>query len=297
MKKNNSLLGLILVALAQIMVAINIVTTKSLLPSTPALFLLTVRFTLATLILLFLHCWSPKNKYPLLHYFSQLKRKDWLYILAQALTAGVLFNLFMLLGLQYTDANNAGIITSILPLMIAIMSWLILGEKISYRTVISILLVTLGLFIISYGAFKGNTSSSLQGYLLILLSLLPEALYYILSKLYSIPLPIFLLSALLNGINALILGLLIPFYSFSPINWQYNELGSLLVLGLSSGLFYVFWYYGCEHIEGMMASLSTAIMPVTTVLFAWLFLGEHFTLIQALGMGIIISSILSYLKA
>lgn len=296
MKKNNSLLGLVLVVLAQIMVAINIVTSKSLLTSIPSLTVLTVRFSLAALILFLLHLRSPNNKHSLILYFSQLKKKDWFYIAAQALTAGVLFNMLMLWGLQYTDANNAGIITSILPLIIALMSWFILGEKFSSRTFISILLVTLGLIIVSYGDYKGGDKFSLSGYLLILLSLLPEALYYILSKLYRIPLPIFLLSALLNGINALILCLLLPFASFSPLNLHNDQVFSLLLLGLSSGLFYVFWYYGCEQVDGMLASLSTAIMPVSTIILAWLFLGEHFTLIQCLGVGVIISSVLAYLR-
>ena len=59
----------------------------------------------------------------------------------------------------------------------------------------------------------------------------------------------------------------------------------------------MFWYYGCEKVDGMLASLSTAIMPISTIILAWLFLGEQLTMIQLLGMGIIIASVLSYLKA
>lgn len=129
MKKNNSLLGLVLVVLAQIMVAINIVTSMSLLTTIPSLTVLTVRFSLAALILFLLHLWSPNSKHSLTSYFSLLD-----------------------------------------------------------------------------------------------------------------------------------------------------------------------WYYGCERVEGMLASLSTAIMPVSTIILAWLFLGEHFTLIQCLGVGIIISSVLAYLR-
>ena len=62
MKKNNSLYGLALVVLAQVMVAINIVTSKSLLATLPSLLVLTVRFSLAALLLLVLHWWSPSNK-------------------------------------------------------------------------------------------------------------------------------------------------------------------------------------------------------------------------------------------
>jgi drug/metabolite transporter (DMT)-like permease len=296
MKKNYSPQGLLLVFLAQIMVAINIVTSKSLILSIPILTLLTIRFTLAALLLLPMHWLSPANQYSFRHYFSQLNKKDVLFIIAQSLTAGVLFNLLMLFGLHYTDANDAGVITSILPVVIALMSWLLLGERIPLNKIFCIGLVSLGLCIIAYSQFKDNETHSFLGDVIILLSLLPEALYYIFSKLYSVRLPVFLLSALLNGINALLLLCFIPLYTATSLIWPGEILFLLLILGLSSGLFYVFWYFGSKNVEGMVASLSTALMPIATVLLAWLFLGEEFTLMQLLGMGIVISSIVRYIK-
>jgi drug/metabolite transporter (DMT)-like permease len=45
-----------------------------------------------------------------------------------------------------------------------------------------------------------------------------------------------------------------------------------------------------------MASLSTAIMPVATVIIAWILLGEQLTLWQSIGMGMVIFSIAIYAK-
>jgi drug/metabolite transporter (DMT)-like permease len=297
MKKKYSTQGLLLVFLAQIMVAINIVTSKSLIISIPLLTLLSIRFTLAAFLLLPMHWLSPANQYSFRYHFSQLNKKDVLFIIAQSLTAGVLFNLLMLFGLHYTDANAAGVITSILPVVIALMSWLFLGERIPIKKFFCIGLVSVGLSIIAYSQFKNNETHSFLGDVIILLSLLPEALYYIFSKLYTVRLPVFLLSALLNGINALLLLCFIPLYTTTSLIWQRHMLILLLILGLSSGLFYVFWYFGCKNVEGMVASLSTALMPIVTVLLAWLFLGEGLTLMQLLGMGIVISSIIHYIKA
>lgn len=123
--------GFLFLVLAQIMVGVNIVCAKYILSSVPVLFILTIRFTLATLILFALHWLTPAKKIPLISYFSKLSGKDWFFIIAQGLCAGIFFNFLMLWGLDYTDANVAGIITSALPAIIAIMSWLILGEKIS----------------------------------------------------------------------------------------------------------------------------------------------------------------------
>ncbi len=289
--------GLCFLILAQIMVAINIVFSKYLIASLPLLFMLTIRFALAALILLVLHWLSPARKLTISLHFSTLGKKDWYFILAQALTAGVLFNCLMLLGLRYTDANVAGIITSALPATIALMSWLFLKEKISGKKSICIIFATLGLLIIAWDKFQGlGISHSFFGDFIILLSLLPEASYYILTKLYSNRLPVFLISALINAINAIIL---LPFIAIFPFNTLIISTSTCMILfalGLSSGLFYVFWYFGAQRVDGTLASLSTAVMPMATVLLAWLILGEQLTILQGLGMGLVILSIAMYAK-
>src|SRR3990167_9040416 len=201
MKKSNDhfLLGMLYLMFAQIMVGVNIVFSKYVLVSLPILFVLTIRFTLASIILLPLHWLTPAKSLSIRHYFLQLTRKDWGFIMAQALSAGVLFNCLMLWGLQDTDANVAGIITSALPAMIALLSWVMLGEKISTKKCFCIGFATIGLVVIAYDKFDGfNGTHSFFGDAIILISLLPEAAYYILTKMHTSPLPVFLISSLLN---------------------------------------------------------------------------------------------------
>ena len=70
----------------------------------------------------------------------------------------------------------------------------------------------------------------------------------------------------------------------------------LFVIGLSSGLFYVFWFLGAQRVDGVMASLSTAIMPVATVIIAWGILGEQLTSLQLAGMSLVILSVFIYAR-
>ncbi|STY28551.1 transmembrane protein [Legionella wadsworthii] len=289
----NSKSGLFCLVLAQMMVSINIVLSKYVLASMPALLILTLRFSLAALILLPLHWLTPARKKPVSFYFMQIKQKDWLFIGAQAICAGILFNFLMLWGLDHTDANVAGIITSALPALIAVMSWLLLGEKISGKKAICIIFATTGLFVVAYDKIGAvSLNHSFWGDLLVLISLLPEAIYYILCKLHPNSLPVFLISSLLNGINAILLLIWLIFSlpsgsSLEPLDWFI-----LMILGLSSGLFYVFWNYGCQKVDGVMASLTTAVMPLTTVLIAWVLLGEILTKGQVMGMGMVVLSII-----
>lgn len=292
--KRSSAQGMIFLIMAQTIVAISIVSAKFLIASLPIIVLLTIRFSLATVILLPLHWLTPDKQFSISRHLSQLNWKDWGFIIAQALSAGVLFNLLMVTGLHYTDANIAGIITSALPALIAIMSWLVLGEKISRKTIACIIMATIGLIIIASNKTTGvDLNNSVLGNLLIFCSLLPEAAYYILTKLHPNRLPIFLISALLNGINALLLLLCILFIqpNFEAISFQ-NWL-ILSFLGLTAGLFYVFWFFGCQKVDGVKASLATAIMPVATVIFAWVLLGEELSTTELMGMSLVILSIIA----
>ncbi|MBS0359609.1 MAG: EamA family transporter, partial [Proteobacteria bacterium] len=56
----------------------------------------------------------------------------------------------------------------------------------------------------------------------------------------------------------------------------------------------VFWYFGSHKVDGIMASLSTAVMPVLTVIIAWITLGEVIGLAQFIGMFFVISSVVLY---
>lgn len=297
MQKKYVLHGMIFLILAQTMVGVNIVASKLLLSSIPILIILQIRFALATIILLPLHWLTPDKNQSVKSHFSKLASKDWYFLLAQALTAGVLFNCLMLIGLHYTDANVAGIITSALPAIIAIMSWIILKEKISAKKSICILFATIGLLVIAVDKLHGISSGhSFFGDAIVLLSLVPEAIYYILFKLHSNKLPIFLTSSLLNGINALLLLPVLFLTAWQPASIHASDWFILCVLGLASGLFYVFWFFGCRQVDGVMASLTTAVMPVATVIIAWLVLGEQLTLPQTAGMGLVLLSIIAYAR-
>jgi drug/metabolite transporter (DMT)-like permease len=284
--------------LAQTMVGINIVGTKFLVESTPLLFLLAIRFLFATILLLPLHWILDSDKRSLRYHLSTMNKRDWLIIAAQAICAGTLFNILMIWGLRFTDANVAGIITSALPAIIAIMCWLILKEQFTRKKSLCVGLATLGLLIISLNNLVGvELKRSYIGDFLVLLALLPEATYYVLTKLKFTRLPIFLMSALMNGINMLILfPIMFLFVDLTETMPLYNWL-IIIVIGLGTGLFYVFWFLGSEKVDAIMGSLSTAVMPIATVTIAWLVLGEVITWIQLAGMALVIGSIVIYARS
>ncbi len=289
--------GLTFLILAQVMTAMNIVLAKYLLTWVPVIFMITTRFVLAAVILFPLHQLTRNRTKTLKEYLTSLNRKDWLFIVLQALCGGVLFNLFMFLGLKYTDANLAGIITSALPAIIAIMAWFILGVKITQKTLLCITSACMGLIVIALGKQTvSNISHSFLGDFLIFFALIPEALYYILCKVHPNNLPAFLISATVNAINGIIMLLVFNISPFNPANISLLHWVILILSALSSGLFYAFFFMGSQRVDSIMASITTAVMPLATVFFAWVILGEDLTLIEGIGMGLVIFSIIIYAK-
>lgn len=297
MAKGDIFKGIGFLVLAQLMVGINIVASKLLIASIPLPILLILRFSLASLVLLPLHWLSSASRYSLREYFLKLKRRDWFFLFAQAVSAGFLFNCLMLTGLHYTDANIAGIITSALPAIIAILSWLILREAISTQKAFCIAVATVGLLIIACSKLRSiGSAHSFFGDFMIFLALFPEAFYYVLCKLYLNKLPVFLTSALLNAINVVLLLPALIFTHWNPVNFNVTNWLILFIIGLSSGLFYVFLSRGAQRVDAIMTSLSTAVMPVVTVILARIVLKEDLTLLELLGMSFVLSSIVLYAK-
>lgn len=288
---NPSITSYIYLTLSQLMVGINIVGSKYLIKKMPIFILLETRFAFATIILIFLAKLMVVTPTKNVH----LSKQDWSIIILQALCAGFLFNFLMLSGLHYTSANVAGIITSTLPLVISLLSFLFLREYLSITKWLCIVVATFGLIIINLTKMDtGNYQNTLVGDLLIFLALLPEAIYYLLAKKYGNQLPVLTISGWMNGINALVF---IPFALFSIHN---NFLANLtlydwslaLLIGLASALFYVFWYKGSAKVPLSIAALFTAVMPIGTLIIAWIFLNERLTWLQFIGMFLVLSAVI-----
>lgn len=282
-------------ALAQTMVAVNIVGSKYLVHIYSMFFLLCTRFFIATVFLLLAH-YLLKIRKKSTHEKQRIRdmsKSDWLYLCCQGLCGGAIVNYLLLFGLHYTSANSAGIITSALPAVLVVFSILFLREKLTIALALSIGFAILGLFVMNLSHFHHDNNDGLLGDILIIISLFPEAAYYILAKKHRTQLPIFIFSALINGLNFLItfiVMLTLGHFTYQSIGW--HDAIILFIVGLTSGLFYIFWFLGCKHVSGLMSSLMTVVLPIATVIISWLWLGEHFLPSQIAGAALVLISIL-----
>ena len=105
----------------------------------PVLLLAWLRFGIGGLAMLH---WLKKPMHePLMT--PQTKR----LVFIESLLGNFLFSICMLYGVSMTSAVNAGIIMAMIPAVVALMSWVFLGERISLRNWAAIALGVLGIIL------------------------------------------------------------------------------------------------------------------------------------------------------
>lgn len=140
----------ILLALAQAAIALNVVVGKFVIEQEMPIFLfLGIRFLLSSLILTAMMFVGKMKLLTPTHPTGHLEKKDWIFLLGQAVTGGILFNYLFFWGIESTTATSAGIISSTLPAFLAVCAYVFLGEKFTTAKIFGILLAIAGIVVIS----------------------------------------------------------------------------------------------------------------------------------------------------
>lgn len=283
-----------LLALGQTAIAVNVVAGKHLIEVIPVHIYLCSRYLASTVflslfMLLLRQGWVEKQvKSKALH------SRDWLLLTLQALTGGFLFNVLFFWGIASTTAISAGIISSSLPAILAICAFFCLGERIKKWKWIGIILAMIGILVINLDNPAGQVGIvSFWGNFLILLAMVPEAMYTIFNKFTSKRITTLGAATIVNFITFV---MLIPFaiYEVFTVGVGQGSLGDwtlLIFTGFANLFFFWFWAKGLIHIPASTAAIFTSVLPVATTLLAWAFLHETLGQYDMLGMSLELLSI------
>jgi len=281
-------------SLAQCCVGLSIVISKFLLDIVPMMMLMELRFLIGAVFSAIFVISANRNPFKTTDN-RWLNKKDYAILFLQAMCGGFIFSLFMLSGLTYTSASAAGIITSTLPAFILILSYFILKEKISPTKFIAIMITVAGLMVLAVG--KGKTlgnHESLLGDFLILMAVIPEAIFSIIAKWQNAKIHPTAVAAITSSMNAVIC-LPLALYQHMTVDLPVLTLTqcALLFTYAITGIFFftVFWYRGINKTSANTAALFTSVMPLSVVILAIIFLGEKLYWFETAGMIMIISAI------
>ena len=208
-------------------------------------------------------------------------KDDIKYILILALFEPCLYFIFEAKALLYTSASQAGMITSLMPLITAMAAGYILKEAITKQLVFGAFIALIGAVWLSLQATSTqNAPNPMLGNFLELCAMICGAGYTIAVRYLSKKFSAIFITAIQAFIGAIFF---FPFflyeystkemvYSIEAISWTVY-LGVVVTLGG-----YGLYNYSLTKIEASKASMFINLIPVFTLILAFLILGEVLSL-------------------
>ncbi len=267
---------------------ITTVILKDILNYIPPFSLAFLRFSLASLVI------SPILLYNETRHPIQSKDLPKLFFFG---LIGITLHLSLVfLGVKYTTATNAAVITSLSPLTVAAAAAFFLREKINRNYYLGSLVALSGTTLIFAEPLLNNenfSSEHLLGNFLILASVFVWAVFNISSKEMFKKYHPFTVTAVL------FLTGMVTFAPLAFLEYQSNPtwptylslkilLELLFLVLFSSVLAYLLYEWGLKYVKASTAGLTNYLLPVTTVTAAVIFLGETLTLFFTFGSILII---------
>ncbi len=195
--------------------------------------------------------------------------------------------LIQITGLKYTSATNTGWIISITPLVMAVLAFVLLKERIGRNAVFGIVTATVGiLFLVSRGDFGNLDWLSSVGDWLVLISAHTWALYTVAIRDVSRsqnPLAVTFSVMLPSGI--VVLGYMVFTSDWSAfLQLPADGLWAVLYLGIPGlAVAHWFWQEGVAKLGAAKAGIFLYLEPLSTTALAVPLLGEHFGSFTAAG--------------
>jgi drug/metabolite transporter (DMT)-like permease len=250
----------------------------------PPLLISAIRMSVAALALLPVVLWNIKR--------IRLSRSDWLLVGLVGLTSVTMHQVLLSIGVQQTTAGTTSLILGLNPLATALLAVPLLGEPLTKRKGIGITLGFSGVLLVV--ATQSRIHFSGWGDLLIFGSML----MYVIGGLFvrkatSKGIPPLLITAYSQVIASIMLWLLAvtvyPFEVFAavdtrPFTWLVIFTSGVLATALGS----LGWNFGIGRLGAGRTAIFLNGMPLASLIFAALLLGESLQPIHALALLLIV---------
>ncbi|NVK22607.1 MAG: DMT family transporter [Kangiellaceae bacterium] len=240
----------------------------------------------AAVLIFFLPPMAKKQKY---------QQGDWWLLGLLALCEPCLYFIFESYALTYTTASEAGMVTALQPLMVAITAYYFLKEQISGRLIVGCLLAVVGVVWLTLaGTSSEHASNPWLGNALEFGAICAATGYSLLarklSQRYS---PIFL--TLLQTIMGSVFFLPLIFWQGASISLDVSAEAIMAILFLAFGVnIFAFTCYNFAF-KTMPASQVGSLMnllPIGTLFFGWLMLGEQLNGMQYMAAGLVLLGVI-----
>lgn len=273
----------------------NFVIGRAVADDIPPITLAFLRWLVAFMVFLPIAYSRTKKEWP------QLKQHFGSVIIL-ALTGVAAFNTLVYIGLHYTTSINASLMNSSTPIIIYILSFIFLKERLTKFQLIGTLISLAGvLFIISGGSLQNFLSFSFnKGDIIVLIAVFCWSVYSLLIKKNAGKLPgysTFLVTIVLGTL------MLLPFTIYElltttqEIVWSGSTIAAIFYVGIFASIIaFLSWNSGVVALGANRAGIYLNFIPVFATIFAVIFLNEQLLIAQVVGgiaviAGVFISTI------
>jgi len=276
-------------ALSMTLVGCYVALSKPLAAALPVFLLAWLRFGIGALAML---GWlkKPAGEPPM----SRQTRK---LVFLESFFGNFLFTLCMISGVSLTSAVSAGVIMSAIPAVVALLSWLLLKERIGARIWAAIACGALGIGLLA--AARGDAGAAGQhawlGNLLVFGAVLCEGLYAVIGKKLTASLSPKRISAIINLWG---FALMTPMGLYLASGFDFGAVGAgswllLLFYALAASVWTVWlWMTGLKVVPAARAGVFSVLLPVAAALVGVAALGERLVGIQIVAFALALAGVL-----
>ncbi|MGI0116694.1 DMT family transporter [Zooshikella sp. RANM57] len=279
-----NLLASMLLVCAMFLWGSSFVALKIAFTSFPPLLVIFVRMLIASLCFLFI--WKYANRY-------QYQKGDWKYLMLLGLFEPCLYFLCETYALQNTTASAAGMITALLPLLVAIAAAFFLKEKINKQVGIGLVIALIGTCWLSVsGKSSADAPNPLLGNFFEFLAMICATGYTLVVKKLSSRYSALFLTATQAFIGTLFFSPAL-FLTELPTEFPYTPTLAIVYLGVVVTLgAYGLYNISLSYVSATQASVFVNLIPVFTILLAFIILGEQLTHQQLMAVLLVFSGLL-----
>jgi drug/metabolite transporter (DMT)-like permease len=194
-------------------------------------------------------------------------------------------------ALALTSASEGFILAYSWPMLVIILAFPLLNERLTVKKLCSILISFLGIVVIvTHGSIFTLSFTSLKGDILALGGAGTFALFSVLGKKYhydqTVSVFIYFVTALVFITPTLFL------FSFLKMPSMHVWLWLLLNGFLVNGISYIFWFKALEYGDTSVISNALYLTPFLSLVYIALFLGEKIPISSIVGLVIIVAGII-----
>jgi len=286
-------------ALSMTLVGSYVALSKPLVAALPVFLLAWLRFGIAAVAMA---GWlkKPSSELPL-----DQRTKGLLFL--ESFLGNFLFSICMLFGVSMTSAVSAGVILAAIPAVSALMSWYFLNERMGLRIGLSIACAAIGIALLSLAKHpvealtasllpsEGAISNAMIGNLLVFGAVVCEAAYIVIGKRLTANISPKRIASIINLFGFLLMTPAGIYYalSFDFLAVHVSSWLLLLFYALAASVWTVWlWMTGLKTIPAAKAGIFSVMLPISAAVVGIVFLGEDFTLMQAIAFAIALLGLL-----